>query len=129
MMPVSKRSTYGRSERRDDNLADAPQSATAAHRQASGASRCCLYPSAVVNFLTTLIAMVEAGEGIAVIPSFGLPACQNRKVVISRLIDPVVSLEFYQISNRGKKLPPGADDFTFFLQSYIARWAGRAGVL
>jgi hypothetical protein len=24
---------------------------------------------------------------------------------------------------------PGADDFTSFLQSYIARWAGRAGIL
>jgi len=32
----------------------------------------------VLNALDTQIAMVEAGEGIAVIPSFGLPACRNR---------------------------------------------------
>jgi LysR family carnitine catabolism transcriptional activator len=86
-------------------------------------------PGAVINLLDTQIAMVEADEGIAIIPSFGLPACRNRKVVMSRLINPVVNLEFYQISNRGKKLPPGADEFTAFLKGYIARWAGRAGVL
>jgi LysR family carnitine catabolism transcriptional activator len=60
----------------------------------------------VVNFLDTQIALVEADEGIAIIPSFGLPVCRNRKVVMSRLIKPVVDLEFHQISNRGKKLPP-----------------------
>ena len=71
-----------------------------------------------------------AGAGrIAIIPSFGLPACRNRKVVMSQLINPVVNLEFHQITNRGKKLPSGADDFTAFLKTYIARWAGRAGVL
>jgi LysR family transcriptional regulator, carnitine catabolism transcriptional activator len=87
------------------------------------------YPSATLNYLNTQIAMVEAGEGFAVIPSFGLPACRNRKVVVSRLINPVVSLDFYQISNRGKKLPSGAEEFMSFLQSYISRWAGRAGIL
>jgi LysR family carnitine catabolism transcriptional activator len=81
------------------------------------------------NHLDTLIAMVEAGEGIAVIPSFVLPACRNRKVVMSRLINPVVNVDFSRISLRGKKLPPGADAFTSFLQVYIARWAGRAGIL
>jgi DNA-binding transcriptional LysR family regulator len=83
----------------------------------------------VVNFMDTQIALVEAAEGIAIIPSFGLPACSNRRVVMSQLIDPVVNLEFYQISNRGKKLPPGAEEFTAFLKTYIARWAGRTGVL
>jgi hypothetical protein len=79
----------------------------------------------VVNFLDTQTALVEADEGIAIIPSFGLPACHNRKVVLSRLIDSVVNLEFHQMSNRGKQLPPGANEFTAFLQTYIARWAGR----
>jgi LysR family transcriptional regulator, carnitine catabolism transcriptional activator len=83
----------------------------------------------VVNFLDTQIALVEAAEGIAIIPSFGLPVCRNRRVVMSQLINPVVNLEFHQISNRGKKLPPGADEFTAFLKTYVAGWAGRAGVL
>jgi LysR family carnitine catabolism transcriptional activator len=88
-----------------------------------------LYPSAVFNYLDTQIAMVEAGEGIAIIPSFVLPACRNRKVLLSRLINPVVNLDFSWISNRGKRLPSGTDDFTSFLKTYIARWAGRAGIL
>jgi DNA-binding transcriptional LysR family regulator len=88
-----------------------------------------LHPCAVFNYLDTQIAMVESGEGVAIIPSFVLPACRNRKVVLSRLINPVVNLDFSWISNRGRKLPPGADDFTSFLKSYIARWAGRPGIL
>jgi LysR family transcriptional regulator, carnitine catabolism transcriptional activator len=87
------------------------------------------HPRAVFNYLDTMIAMVEAGEGIAVIPSFVLPACRNRKVVMSRLINPIVNLDFCRISVRGKKLPAGAEEFSAFLQGYIARWAGRSGIL
>jgi LysR family transcriptional regulator, carnitine catabolism transcriptional activator len=86
-------------------------------------------PAGVIHYIDTLLAMVEAGEGSGIVPSWALAACRNRKVVMSRLINPVVNLDFYQISNRGKQLPSGANDFTSFLQSYIARWAGRAGIL
>src|SRR6266849_1086481 len=55
----------------------------------------------VVNFLDTQIALVEADEGVAIVPSFGLPACRNRKVVMSQLISPVVTLELSQ--------PPGLE--------------------
>jgi DNA-binding transcriptional LysR family regulator len=85
--------------------------------------------NASVNLLDTQIAMVEADEGIAIIPSFGIPACRNRKIVMSRLINPVVEMSLHLISNRGRKLPPGADEFTIFLKSFIERWAGRAGLL
>jgi LysR family transcriptional regulator, carnitine catabolism transcriptional activator len=83
----------------------------------------------VVNLLDTQIALVEAEEGIAIIPSFGLPVCRNRKVVMSRLVNPVARFEFHLISNRAKQLPPEAEEFTEFLKSFIARWAGSAGVL
>ncbi len=72
----------------------------------------------LVNLLDTQIAMVEADEGIGIVPSFGLQACRNRKVVMSQLINPAVEVEFHQISNRGKKLPPGAGDFTEFLRGF-----------
>jgi DNA-binding transcriptional LysR family regulator len=85
--------------------------------------------AAVVNLLDTQIAMVEAGEGIAVIPAFGLAAVRNRHVVMSRLVNPVVNLDFFQISDRGKTLPSGANEFTAFLKSYISRWAGRSSAL
>jgi DNA-binding transcriptional LysR family regulator len=83
----------------------------------------------VVNLLDTQIALVEAGEGSAIIPSFGVPACRNREVVMSQLTHPVVRFDFHLISSRGRELPPGAAEFTSFLKSYIATWAGRAGVL
>jgi DNA-binding transcriptional LysR family regulator len=83
----------------------------------------------IVNLLDTQIALVEAQEGIAIIPSFGMPACRNRMITTSQLINPVVRFDFHMISRRGIELPPGADEFTCFLKSYIATWAGRAGVL
>lgn len=82
-----------------------------------------------VNLLDTQIGLVEAEEGIAIIPSFGLPACRNRKVTMSELVDPIVTLEFYEISHRGTKLPEEAREFSAFLKRYIARWAGEAGIL
>lgn len=86
-------------------------------------------PDLVVNYLNTQIAMVEAGQGVAIIPSYGLPACRSRKLLMSRLINPVVPLDFSQIRRGGRKLPTVAEEFTSFLQRYIASWAGRAGVL
>lgn len=82
-----------------------------------------------VNLLDTQIGLVEADEGMAIIPSFGLLACRTRRVTVSELIDPVVHLEFYQISNRGRKLSAEAKEFSAFLKMYIASWAGKAGVL
>jgi hypothetical protein len=46
-----------------------------------------------------------------------------------RLINPVVPLDFSQIRGGGRKLPAVAEDFTSFLQTYMASWAGRSGIL
>jgi LysR family transcriptional regulator, carnitine catabolism transcriptional activator len=73
-----------------------------------------------VNLLDTQIGLVDAGLGIAVIPSFGVLAAGGRKVKITEL-DPAVTLEFYEISNRGRKLQPEAIEFSTFLKTYIAR--------
>ena len=86
-------------------------------------------PTLTVNYLNTQIAMVEAGQGVAVIPSYALPACRSRQLALSRLISPLVPLDFAQIRLAGRKLPPFVEDFTSFLQSYIASWAGRSGIL
>jgi DNA-binding transcriptional LysR family regulator len=82
-----------------------------------------------VNLLDTQIGLVEADEGVAIIPSFGVLACRTRKVTVSELIDPTVHLELYQISNRGRELPAEAKEFSAFLKMYIASWVGDAGVL
>ena len=73
--------------------------------------------------------MVEADEeGMAIIPSFGIPACRNLRIIMSRLVNLVVEMNLYLISNRAKKLPPGAEEFTIFLKAFIDRWAGRVSV-
>ena len=82
-----------------------------------------------INLLDTQIAMVEAGEGIAVIPSFGMAACRNRRVSMSRLVNPFVTIGMYLISNQAKKLPPGAEEFTTFLKGFIGRWMGHVGAV
>ena len=38
-------------------------------------------PNLTVNYLNTQIAMVEAGQGVAIIPSYGLPACRGRNLL------------------------------------------------
>jgi LysR family carnitine catabolism transcriptional activator len=83
----------------------------------------------VVNALEMLIAMVEAGEGTGIVPSYALPACRRRNVTMTRLINPTVPVDLFQIRHRGRTLPAAAEEFTTFLQGYIARWAGRSGVL
>ena len=53
----------------------------------------------------------------------------NRAVAMSELVDPTVTLEFYEISHRGRKLPEEVREFSAFLKRYIARWAGETGIL
>lgn len=82
-----------------------------------------------VNLLDTQIGLVEVGEGIAIIPSFALPVCRSRNVAMSELVEPVVTLEFDQITHRGRRLPDEASEFSAFLKKYIATWAGKSGIL
>jgi DNA-binding transcriptional LysR family regulator len=78
----------------------------------------------IVNGLDTQLGLVEAGLGIAVIPSFGLMASRNRKVRVTKL-EPEVTLDFYEISNRGRKLPPEATEFAAFLKMFLTRRVGE----
>jgi len=82
-----------------------------------------------LNRLETVIAMVEAGAGTGIVPSYALPVCRRRNVTASHLINPSVPLDVFQIRNRGRKLPDVAEELSGFLQAYIARWAGNTGIL
>lgn len=53
------------------------------------------------NFFGTLIAMVEAGFGTAVMPTFALAACRRHRVRTDVLTQPKVGLDFYRIAKRG----------------------------
>lgn len=83
----------------------------------------------VLSSLWTVIGMVEAGQGVGIIPSFWLSACDHRAVVASRLTNPVVRLDFQQIQQAGRKLSPTAGEFVSFLDDYIVKWAERIGAV
>jgi DNA-binding transcriptional LysR family regulator len=80
-------------------------------------------PEMRFHYYETYIAMVEAGAGVAVLPSFCHPGCRGHKVAMVPLVDPVVAVDFYQITSRGRPLPAGAEEFTRVLQGYIAELA------
>jgi len=86
-------------------------------------------PGLVLNNLYTQIAMVQAGEGIAVVPSFALQECRTRGLLMSSLVNPTVHLDFYQIRKGGRKLSPVAEEFTAFLKNYIVAWAEKSGLV
>jgi DNA-binding transcriptional LysR family regulator len=77
----------------------------------------------VFTYWETQIAMVEAGAGTAVIPTFAIPACRGRKVAMHRLTDPAVPIELSQIVNRARKPRREVAGFAEFLKRYIAEWA------
>ncbi|GAA5233204.1 LysR family transcriptional regulator [Verticiella sediminum] len=54
-----------------------------------------------VSFLATMISMVEAGFGEAVVPTFAVSACRRHRVRMDVLGPPRLPLGFYRISRRG----------------------------
>ena len=95
-------------------------------RELAGAGIACP-KDAVVNLLDTQIALVEAGQGMAIIPSFGLAVTRHRQVSVSQLV-PAVHLDYHQITRRARQPSPAATEFASFLKGHMARWAGTAGV-
>ena len=75
------------------------------------------------NFQTVL-AMVEADFGVAVLPSFIAPACRRYQVQFSILVDPVVSLSFYQITKKGRPDAEGIEALAAAVQAGLQVQAG-----
>ncbi len=66
----------------------------------------------IFNRFETLIAMVEAGMGSAVIPSYALAACRRHRVNTELLSRPEVTAGFYRITKRGAALAHHVAEFT-----------------
>jgi LysR family carnitine catabolism transcriptional activator len=76
----------------------------------------------VMNFLGTLIAMVEAGLGHAVVPSFVLDECLRHGLSVAMLVEPAVHLDLYLVSRRGITPKPAAVDFAAAVKRAAARF-------
>lgn len=64
-----------------------------------------------MNFMGTLIAMVAAGLGHGVVPSFVLEECLRQGLKVSMLVEPVVHLDLYAVTRRGAQQEGVAADF------------------
>ncbi|MDR0216001.1 MAG: LysR family transcriptional regulator [Comamonas sp.] len=74
---------------------------------------------AEMNFLGTMIAMVEAGLGNAVVPSFMMEECQQHGVQIAMLTDPPVHLNMYVALRRGTERQMAETQFIEGLKAQI----------
>lgn len=72
-----------------------------------------------VNFIATIISMVEAGFGTAVLPSFALGACRRHQVQVSLMNAPQLKLGLYSVSRRGAAPNGPAADFNEFLARHV----------
>jgi DNA-binding transcriptional LysR family regulator len=71
------------------------------------------------NHLDTLIAMVGAGAGTAIVPSLAMLACRRHKVRANILSEPSVSLGLYRITKRGRAKAHAMLEFTDTLISSL----------
>lgn len=74
-----------------------------------------------VNLLGTLIGMVEAGIGHAIVPSFALDECLRRGLDVA-MLEPAVYLDLFVVSRRGAAAKPAVADFTTVLKQAAARF-------
>jgi LysR family carnitine catabolism transcriptional activator len=75
----------------------------------------------VMNLLGTLIAMVQAGLGHAVIPSFALEECVRQGLGVAMLVEPAVSLDLFLVQRRGTQPKPAAQEFAAALKRAASR--------
>jgi DNA-binding transcriptional LysR family regulator len=65
----------------------------------------CLYEA---KHVTTLLGLVEAGLGVAAVPSLAMPGKDHPTLVSIPLVEPIVSRQMGLIKRRGKTLSPAA---------------------
>jgi len=74
-----------------------------------------------MNLLGTVIGMVQAGLGHAVIPSFALEECLRHELGIAMLVEPAVHLDLFLVSRRGTQPKPAAQEFAAALKQAASR--------
>ncbi|HMN80310.1 MAG TPA: LysR family transcriptional regulator [Burkholderiaceae bacterium] len=77
-------------------------------------------PRPTFGNLHTLLAMAEAGHGVAILPSFVLAARRRYDLRFEVLRSPVVQMAFCAIRRRGSERPPSLDPFLQTLTEHLA---------
>jgi len=67
--------------------------------------------------VTTMLGLVEAGLGVAAVPSLAMPAADHPLLVSVPLVDPIVTRKVGLIRRKGRTLSPAAQQlYEFFVQ-------------
>ena len=72
-----------------------------------------------VSYLSTVVGMVDAGLGIAVLPSYASPITQLYNIRIRKLVKPSIRRQMSFITRQGGTLSPAAESFKVFLKAYV----------
>ena len=83
-----------------------------------------------VRHLSTSLGMVEAGLGVAVVPSLAMPTDEHHVLVSRPLIEPVIRRTLGLVVRRGNSLSPAAEKFREMLmklwsQDNTSPWIGK----
>lgn len=88
-------------------------------------SEIALKPAFEVSQVTTALALVEAGLGVAVLPAYALAASRHRKVVGKPLVDPNIAREVAMIHATGRSVSPATQAFVGVVRRYAQRLIPR----
>lgn len=85
-----------------------------------------------VGQITTILAMVEAGLGIAALPTYAFAAARNYALITRPLVEPIVKREISLVRSLERSIPPGAEEFSRILARQVQamtpgpkNWPGR----
>src|SRR5690606_4015981 len=79
-----------------------------------------LSPAHEVSFLSTALAMANAGMGITVCVSYAASLVSLYGLTLRPLRDPEIFRSFYVFTRQGRSLSPAAEDFRRFVFDYVA---------
>ena len=82
-------------------------------------------PAFELDQIGTVVAMVEAGFGVTVLPPYALGPFSARSLVLRPLVRPSVLREIEVVYREGRSLPPAAAEFLRLLRIGAARLQGR----
>jgi DNA-binding transcriptional LysR family regulator len=74
-----------------------------------------LEPAFEANYVGSLIGLVDAGLGVAIVPGYAAMLTDQRRIAWKRLVKPVVEREVLMIHRAGSTLSPAAQAFADFL--------------
>jgi DNA-binding transcriptional LysR family regulator len=78
-------------------------------------------PAFEVSLITTALALVEAGLGVSVLPTYALAAARHYAVSAVPLGDPVVSRDVVMIHASGRSISPAVTSFSGIIRSYAQK--------